>query len=90
MFSPSEGPQQLTPTAVALAATTPAAEAVTGTSVSPAVSTKGVAETPTSSMGVASAAVTCSSAVDRRHYFPHSVGGGGRPGRPLLQMKQRR
>ena len=38
MFSLSEGPQQSTPTAVALAATAPAAEAVTGTSVFPAVS----------------------------------------------------
>ena len=57
MFSLSEGSQQSTPTAVALAATAPAAEAVTGTSVFPAVSSKGVAETPTSSMGVASAAV---------------------------------
>ena len=57
MFSLSEGPQQSTPTAVALAATAPAAEAVTGTSVFPTVSTKGVAETPTSSSGVASAAV---------------------------------
>ena len=57
MFSLSEGPQQSTPTAVALAATAPAAEAVTGTSVFPTVSSKGVAETPTSSMGVASAAV---------------------------------
>ena len=57
MFSLSEGPQQSTPTAVALAATAPATEAVTGTSGFPAVSSKGVAETPTSSMGVASAAV---------------------------------
>ena len=56
-FSLSEGPQQSTPTAVAIAATAPAAEAVTGTSVFPAVSSKGVAETPTSSMSVASAAV---------------------------------
>ena len=57
MFSLSEGPQQSTPTAVALAAIAPAAEAVTGSSVFPAVSSKGVAETPTSSMAVASAAV---------------------------------
>ena len=42
---------------MALAATAPAAEAVTGTSVFPAVSSKGVTETPTWSMGVASAAV---------------------------------
>ena len=57
MISLSEGPQQSTPTAVALAATAPAAEAVTGTSVFPAVSSKGMTQTPTSSMGVASAAV---------------------------------
>ena len=57
MFSLSKGPQQSTPTAVALAAKAPAAEAVTGTSVFPAVSSKGWTETPTSSMGVASAAV---------------------------------
>ena len=57
IFSLSEGPQQSTPTAVALAATVPAAEAMTGTSVFPAGSSKGVAETPTSSMGMASAAV---------------------------------
>ena len=57
MFSLSEGPQQSAPTAVVLAAIAPRAEAVTGTSVFPAVSSKGVAETPTSSMGVALAAV---------------------------------
>ena len=48
MFSLSEGPQQLALTAVALAATAPAAGAVTGTSVFPAVSLKGVVETPPS------------------------------------------
>ena len=57
IFSLSEGLQQSAPTAVALAATAPAAEAVTGTSAFPAVSSKGMTETPTSSMGVASAAV---------------------------------
>ena len=57
MFSLSEGPQQSEPTAVAFAATAPAAEAVTGTSVFPAVLSKGVTKTPTSSMGEASAAV---------------------------------
>ena len=57
IFSLSEGPQQSEPTAVAFAATAPAAEAVTGTSVFPAVSSKGVTKTPTSSMGVESAAV---------------------------------
>ena len=44
MFSLLEGPQQSAPTAVALAAAAPAAEAVTGTRVFPAVSSKGVAE----------------------------------------------
>ena len=40
MFSLSKGPQQSEPTAVALAATEPAAEAVTDTSIFPAVSSK--------------------------------------------------
>ena len=57
MFSMSEGLQQSEPTAVALAATAPAAEAVTGSSVFPAVLSKGVTKTPTSSMGEASTAV---------------------------------
>ena len=57
MFSMSEGLQQSEPTAVAFAATAPAAETVTGTSVFPAVLSKGVTKTPTSSMGEASAAV---------------------------------
>ena len=57
MFSMSEGLQQSEPTAVALAATAPAAEAMTGTSVFPAVLSKGVTKTPTSSMGEASTAV---------------------------------
>ena len=56
-FSLSEGPQQSAPTAVALAAAAPAAEAVTDTSVFPAVSSKGVAEAPKSSASAASAAV---------------------------------
>ena len=38
MFSQSEGPQQSAPTAMTLAAAAPAAEAVTGTRVFPAVS----------------------------------------------------
>ena len=57
MLSLSEGPQQSAPTAVALAAAAPAAEAVTDTSVFPAVSSKGVAEAPTSSASAVSAAV---------------------------------
>ena len=57
MFSLSEGPQQSAPTTVELAVAAPAAEAVTGTRVFPAVSSKGVAEAPASSAGAASAAV---------------------------------
>ena len=57
MFSQSEGPQQSAPTAVTFAATVPAAEAVTGTRVFPAVSSKGVAEAPASSADAALAAV---------------------------------
>ena len=57
VFSLLEGPQQSAPTVVALAAAAPAAEAVTGTRVFPAVSSKGVAEAPASSASVASAAV---------------------------------
>ena len=79
MFSLSEGPQQSAPTAVALAATAPAAEAVTGTSVFPAVTSKGVAETPTSSMGAASAAVPVAAPPTDGTVFPTaSVGGASR------------
>ena len=88
MFSLSEGPQQSAPTAVALAVTAPAAEAVTGTSVFPAVSSKGVAEAPTSSMGAASAVVPAAAPPTGRTVFP-TASVGGQPGRPLLQMKQR-
>ena len=78
MFSLSEGPQQSAPTAMALAATAPAAEAVPGTSVFPAVSSKGVAETPTSSAGAASAAVPAAAPATDGTAFPTtSVGGGG-------------
>ena len=70
MFSLSEGPQQSAPTAVALAATAPVAKVVTGTSVFPAVSSKGVAETPTSSMGVASAAVPAAAPLTGGTVFP--------------------
>ena len=55
MFSQSEGPQQSALTAVTLAAAAPAAEAMTGTRVFPAVSPKGVAEAPASSADAASA-----------------------------------
>ena len=70
MSSLSEGPQQSEPTAVAFAATAPAAEAVTGTSVFPAVSSKGVTKTPTSSMGEASAAVPAAAPMTGGTVFP--------------------
>ena len=75
----SEGLQQSGPTAVALAATAPAAEAVIGTSVFPAVTSKGVAETPTSSMGAASTAVPAAAPPTGDTVFPTaSVGGAVR------------
>ena len=46
MFSLLEGPQQSAPTAVTLAAATPAAEAMTDTRVFPDVSSEGVVEAP--------------------------------------------
>ena len=58
MFSQSEGPQQSAPTAVTLAAAAPAAEAMTGTRVFPAVSPMGVAEAPASSADAASAKIS--------------------------------
>ena len=70
MSSMSEGMQQSEPTAVALAATAPAAEAVTGTSVFPAVLSKGVTKTPTSSMGEASAAVPAAAPTTGGTVFP--------------------
>ena len=70
IFSLSEGPQQSEPKAVAFAATAPAAEAVTDTSVFPAVSSKGVTKTPTSSMGVASAAVPAAAPTTGGTVFP--------------------
>ena len=88
MFSLSEGPQQSARTAVVVATTAPAAEAVTGTSVFPAVSSKGVAETPTSSMGAASAAVPAAAPPTGGTVFP-TASVGGAAGRRLLQMKQR-
>ena len=66
----SEGMQQSEPTAVALAATAPAAEAVTGTSVFPAVLSKGVTKTPTSSMGEASTAVPAAAPTTGGTVFP--------------------
>ena len=79
MLPLSEGPQQSAPTAVALAVTAPAAEAVTGASVVPAVSSKGVAEAPMSSMGAASAVVPAAAPPTGRTVFPTaSVGGAAR------------
>ena len=79
MFSQSEGPQQSAPTAVALATAVPAAEAVTNTRVFPAVSSKGVAEAPASSAGVASPAVPAAAPATGGTVFPTaSVGGTAR------------
>ena len=70
MFSLSEGPHQSEPTAVAFAATAPAAEAVTGTSVFPAVLSKGVTKTPTSPAGTASTAVPAAAPATGDTVFP--------------------
>ena len=79
MFSPSEGPQQSAPTAVTLAAAAPAAEAVTGTRVFPAVSSKGVVEAPASSACAALAAVPAAAPATGGTVFPTaSVGGAAR------------
>ena len=79
IFSLSEGPQQSAPTAGALATAAPAAEAVTGTHVFPAVSPKGVAEAPASSAGAASAAVPAAAPATGGTVFPTaSVGGAVR------------
>ena len=83
MFSLSEGPQQSEPTAVAFAATAPAAEAVTGTSVFPAVLSKGVTKTPTSPAGTASTAVPAAAPATGSTVFPTtSVGGAARAPAP--------
>ena len=79
MFSQSEGPQQSAPTAVTLATAAPAAEAVTGTRVFPAVSSKGVAEAPASSAGAALAAVPAAALATGSTVFPTaSVGRAAR------------
>ena len=70
MFSLSEGPHQSEPTAVAFAATAPAAEAVTGTSVFPAVLSKGVTKTLTSPAGTASTAVPAAAPATGDTVFP--------------------
>ena len=82
MFSLLEEPQQSAPTAVALAAAAPAAEAMTGTRVFPDVSSKGVAEAPTSSAGAASAIIPSAASTTGGTVFPTtSVGGGGQGAR---------
>ena len=64
---------------MALAAAASAAEAVTGTRVFPAVSSKGVAEMPASSAGAASAAVSAAAPATGGTVFPTaSVGGAAR------------
>ena len=77
MFSPSEGPQQSAPTAVTLAAAAPAAEAMTGTCVFPAVSSKGVAEAPASSAGAALVAVPAAAPATGGTVLPTASVGGG-------------
>ena len=87
MFSQSEVPQQSAPTAVTLAAAAPAAEAVTGTRVFPAVPSKGVAEALASSAGVALAAVPAAAPATGGTVFPNaSVRGAARA--PALQMEK--
>ena len=81
MFSPSEGPQQAAPTTVTLAAAAPAAEAVTGTRVFPAVSSKGVAEAPASSAGAALAAVPAAAPSTGVLFSPLRRWGGGQGAR---------
>ena len=76
MFSQPEGPQQSAPMAVTLAAAAPAAEAVTGTRVFPAVSSKGVAEAPASSAGAALAAVPAAAPATGGTVFPTASMGG--------------
>ena len=79
IFSLSEGPQQSAPIVVALAAAAPAAEAVTGTRVFPAASSKGVAEAPASSAGAVSPAVPAAAPATGGTVFPTaSVGGAAR------------
>ena len=76
MFFLSERPQQSAPTAVVLAAAAPAVEAVTGTRVFPAVSSKGVAEALASSAGAASAAVPAAAPAIGGTVFPTASVGG--------------
>ena len=79
MFSQSERPQQSASTAATLTAAAPAAEAVTGTRVFPAGSSKGVAEAPASSAGAAPGAVPAAAPATGGTVFPTaSVGGAAR------------
>ena len=79
MFSQSEGPQQSAAKAVTLAATAATAEAVTGTRVFPAASSKGVTEAPAPSASAAPAAVPAAAPVTGDTGFPTaSVGGAAR------------
>ena len=79
MFSQSEEPQQSAPMAATLAAAAPAAEAVTGNRVFPAVSSKRVAEAPASSAGAALAAVPAAAPATGGTVFPTaSVEGAAR------------
>ena len=82
MFSQSEGPQQSAPAAVTLTAAAPAAEAVTGTRVFPAVSSKGMAEAPVSLASAALAAVPAAAPATGGTVFPtasvRGVGQGAR------------
>ena len=77
MFSLLEGPQQSAPTAVALAAAAPATEVLTGTRIFPDVSSKGVANAPTSSTGEEPAAVPTAAPATGGTVSPlHRWGGG--------------
>ena len=79
MFSPSKGLQQSAPTAVTLAAAAPAAEAMAGTHVFPAVSSKGVTEAPASSAGAALTAGPAAAPATGGTVFPTaSMGGAAR------------
>ena len=76
VFSLSEGPQQSAPTEVTLAAAAPVAEAVIGTIVFPAVSSKEVAEAPSSSASAASAVVPAAAPATGGTVFPTALVGG--------------
>ena len=79
MFSPSGVPQQSAPTAVTLAAAAPAVEAVTGTRVFPAVSSKSAVEAPAPSAGAVLAGVPAAAPATGGTVFPTaSVGAAAR------------